>query len=63
MFEGAQERSGLRDLRVSINFLKKCLPVIIWNKKNSSKQVVTITQIFFAVATFKGLGVVSFQRE
>ena len=36
---------------------KECLPVITWNKKHSSKQVVsiiyTIEKGFFATATFK----------
>ena len=43
----------------NINFEKKCLPVIIWNKKHLSKQFVSITcsveKGFFAVATFDGL--------
>ena len=46
----------------SINFYKKCLPVIIWNEKHLSKQFASITytleKMFFAVATFEGLRVV-----
>ena len=47
------------------NVYKK-LPVITWNKKYLSKQVVTKTytlkeKFFFAVATFEGWWVVSFQ--
>ena len=42
---------------------KKALPVIIWNKIHSSKEVVTKTytleKMLWEVA-FKGLGVVSF---
>ena len=53
---------------VSINFYgKQCLPVITWNKNHLSKQLVTITHTLeiklFAVATFEGLGGVSFQTE
>ena len=45
---------------VTINLNKKYrLPVITWNKKHSSKQVVSMTDTFrknfFAAATFKGL--------
>ena len=41
-----------------INFYKKqCLPVTIWNEKNSSKKVLSITYILekklFTAATFK----------
>ena len=42
-------------------------PVITWNKKHSSEQVVSLTYTFvkgfFVVATFKGLSDVSFQTE
>ena len=48
------------NLWVTINLYKKqCLPGIIWNKKHSSKQVVsmvhTIGKDFFEASTFKGL--------
>ena len=44
-----------KNLRLMINFYKKlCLPVITWNKKHLSKEVVPITykleKKFFAVA-------------
>ena len=43
------------------------ISVIKWNKKHLSKQVVkinyTLDKMNFAVATFEGLGVVSFQTE
>ena len=43
------------------------ISIIKWNKKHLSKQVVkinyTLEKINFAVATFEGLGVVSFQTE
>ena len=43
------------------------ISVIKWNKKHLSKQVVkinyTLEKMNFAVATFEGLGVVSFQTE
>ena len=39
---------------------KQCLPLITWNKKHLSKQIVTIAYTlkkkFSAVATFEGLG-------
>ena len=46
------------NLRVMINFCKKlCLPVITWNKKHLSKEIVPITntldKTFFIVATFE----------
>ena len=47
-----------KKLRITINFYKKqCIPVIKWNQKHLSKQVVPIThtqtekKTFFAVAT------------
>ena len=48
----------VEDLKVSINFYKKqCLPVITWNKKHLSKQLLTIKytleKMLFAVATFE----------
>ena len=43
------------------------ISVIKWNKKHLSKQVIkinyTLDKMNFAVATFEGLGVVSFQTE
>ena len=43
------------------------ISIIKWNKKHLSKQVVkinyTLEKMNFAVATFEGLGVVSFQTE
>ena len=43
------------------------ISIIKWNKKYLSKQVVkinyTLEKMNFAVATFEGLGVVSFQTE
>ena len=49
----------------SINklLLKQCLPVITWNKKHLSKQIVKITYALFAVVNFEGLGVISCQRD
>ena len=45
----------------------KFVPVITWNKRHSSKQVVSITYTlvkdFFADSTFKGLWDVSFHTE
>ena len=47
--------------------LLKIMPLIKWNKKHSSKQVVPITytleKSFFATATFEGLYIVTFQTE
>ena len=45
-------------LRVTISFYKKqCLPVITWNKKHSSNQVMSITYTlekkFFSAAAFE----------
>ena len=55
------------NLWVTINLYEKCLPVITWNKKHSSKQVVsmvhTLGKDFFAAATFKGLSDVFIQTE
>ena len=50
-----EETSGYRE-----TFIKRqCLPVTTWNKKELSKQVVTIAYIlektFFAVSTFEVL--------
>ena len=65
MLQGAQKHGGWRDPE-GINKLlqKQCLPVSIWNKNYLSKQVVAITytldKMFFEVATFEGLGVISF---
>ena len=64
----SDRHGGWRELKVSINFYKKqCLPHIKSNKKKLSKQAVTTTYTlekkFLAVATFEGLGVVSFQTE
>ena len=46
-------------LWVTINLYKKYLPVIAWNRKHSSKQVVLMIHTrgknLFAAATFKGL--------
>ena len=42
---------------------KQCLPVITWNKNHLSNQVVAHTVKCFAVATFEGLGVTTFQTE
>ena len=46
---------------------KQWLPVIKWNKKHSSKQVVSITctleEKFSTAATFEGLRLVSFEAE
>ena len=43
------------------------ISVIKWNKKHLSKQVIkinyTLDKMNFAVATFEGLGVASFQTE
>ena len=48
-----------KTLRVSINFYKKCLPIITWNKKHLSKQIEptmhTLQKTFFAVLIFEGL--------
>ena len=57
-----KERSNMAvapSLRVTIYFCKKILfAVITWNKKDSSKQVVSMInklgKEFFAAATFKG---------
>ena len=55
------------NLWVTVNLCKKYLQVITWNKKHSSKQVVsmiyTLGKEVFAAATFKGLRDVSFQTE
>ena len=57
-----KERSNMAvapSIWVTINLSKKMFPVITWNKKYSSKQVVsminTLGKDFFAAATFKGL--------
>ena len=57
---------AVEDTWVWINLYKKqCLPVITWNEKYLSNQVVATTCIlgkrFFAVAIFEGLWVSSFQ--
>ena len=39
-------------LNVTKYYEKKCLLIIIKNKKNSSKQVIRITYTFFGAATF-----------
>ena len=48
---------------VMINLYKKCLPVITWNKRHSSQQVVSMIyklgEDFFGAAPFKGLSDVS----
>ena len=59
---------GWKKSQAATNFYKKpWLPVIKWNKKHSSKLVVSITrtleEMFFAARTFEGLWVVSFETE
>ena len=52
---------------VMINFYKKCLSVITWNKKHLLKQVLSmiyntlLEKYFFGSATFKGMCEISFQ--
>ena len=66
-----KERSNMAvapSLRVTIYFCKKILfAVITWNKKDSSKQVVSMInklgKEFFAAATFKGSWDVYFETK
>ena len=58
------KHGGEKNVRVKINYNeKKCLPVITYNKKHSSKQVLRITNTVeksvFTAGTFKGLWFVS----
>ena len=55
-----QQHGGCtKPLADDIFVYKQCLPVILWNKKHSLKEVVsliyTLGKDFFAAATFKGL--------
>ena len=68
LFQRESEHGGWRDIRASVSFYKKqYLSVMRWNKSHLSKQVVTITYTLkkncFAIATFEGLAVISFQPE
>ena len=67
MFQGTQQHGVEKSFRVTRNLYKKCHPVITWNKKHSSKQVLpvryTLKKTIFEAAIFKGLRVISFQTE
>ena len=59
LFQRVQQHGGYTKLLGNESLYKKeCLPVITWNKKHSSKQVVsmiyTLGKDFFATATFQG---------
>ena len=65
---GPRANNGWRDLRESINFYKKNIVQLSQGIKNIyRRQVITIAYTlekrFFAVGTFEGLWVVSFQVE
>ena len=60
LFQRKQQHDGQEYFSVAINFYEKPqLLVLTWNKKHSSKQVVSVTHTlvkkFLAAATFEGL--------
>ena len=67
LFKRTQEHGGCTNLWVAIDLKKKkCLPVITWNKKHSSNQVVLKEHIlgkYFFEYFFKGLRDFFFQTE